>query len=1031
RPRHLNIDIDLSDPLALVQNPNATADLDSVDDITDAISIPNSITSTPSIPLAPSFAISTAPATVANPWDAEPQSQQSQTPVEVPPFNVMRGGLDAVMGTSGSLPSSSANSSRLLMTRDASPSPLNSRSRSRSRSVQPNRPFHVGPSPLLAKASPTKLNPDLVRLIVERLLDIPPVDPPLQEMEQVQEVLKKEAVKAAFGSKKGNRHSGIALAEYSGLGLPPFHDQIDHIIHAITRSKKAKRPLIVEGPVGLGKGTALQQLVSEEGCRRPAIYLQLSGALGKRHGAGSWVVRDEDDEFYTETEGETTGGEGDGDEEGEGGEASNEGDDDEDEDISDAAHAIRRCAWMRAVEKSFGVADDVVESFKKPSREPESEGHFRRRPRNILADMTYLDHVAQALRLIASRSSEGPTLIVIDDIQLLFRGSKSPLVDKYDGIEEVFAWLLACETEGILEVVLSTSEKSAVKAVKRLRGYDWALTLHSVDSVDDDIVIAYLLRDVNPRILNPARQFTEETATLFVTTFDGSLLEINNYFRDMNCDVQSYIAKRERAFLRHLQRHLPTRHNVSTTSSKTPLDIPLPYQNRMTSTSQPSFTITDPAFSTSSLSSFNPYSQSTLQSHKPSDGDLELRELFLSMIVRGGVLPVAQLDSNKLELVEVLMERNILRWRDRRARRRELWKTVGRRVGGGEGANEGGVAGLEREGGRPSSKKWGSIGASVASVRSPSTAAWAGGNGDDADADDGEVVGEWEGEASMVIVRDEEVEDADERGRGRRRGGRNSTGNGFWNGQGGWGGSGDGRDLETDMDIQSLSFSMVSVGGGIGTGPSTSPVHNGYGSAMSSVLLGEADGPVLESAGSLSADALPRDSNDPWASLEPSIKTPTAENVRPDFNITTTVTTTTTTNTSIIASNENASGSWFSATATATATWVAAASGAAASAASAAAGAVGTIVPSTFTATLRSTSQAGSNDELIEDGSTRNRAEESDEDVDEDLNGVVPADLDTAEQLALFAREGAELVWANSLVRTVCEGFVNGTQLLW
>ncbi|KAJ1548934.1 hypothetical protein HK405_012703 [Cladochytrium tenue] len=46
-------------------------------------------------------------------------------------------------------------------------------------------------------------------------------------------------------------------------------------------------------------------------------------------------------------------------------------------------------------------------------------------------------------------------------------------------------------------------------------------------------------------------------------------------------------------------------------------------------------------------------------------------------------------------------------------------------------------------------------------------------------------------------------------------------------------------------------------------------------------------------------------------------------------------------------------------------------------------------------------------------------------------NQISTAELDATEQLALFAREGAELVWSNNLVRTVCEAFVNGSQLQW
>jgi hypothetical protein len=51
--------------------------------------------------------------------------------------------------------------------------------------------------------------------------------------------------------------------------------------------------------------------------------------------------------------------------------------------------------------------------------------------------------------------------------------------------------------------------------------------------------------------------------------------------------------------------------------------------------------------------------------------------------------------------------------------------------------------------------------------------------------------------------------------------------------------------------------------------------------------------------------------------------------------------------------------------------------------------------------------------------------------VSESSELMSTSDLDAAEQLALFARERAELVWSNNLVRKVCEAFVNGTTLQW
>ncbi|KAJ3274873.1 hypothetical protein HDU76_010678, partial [Blyttiomyces sp. JEL0837] len=97
-----------------------------------------------------------------------------------------------------------------------------------------------------------------------------------------------------------------------------------------------------------------------------------------------------------------------------------------------------------------------------------------------------------------------------------------------------------------------------------------------------------------------------------------------------------FISKRERSFLRHLQRHLPARIKKPNYSS--------------------------PSSSSRVGSSFRPPTLSVEE---------ELRELFLDIIMRGGVLPVAKLDVQRMSLAENLVERNILRWRDSRIRKRE------------------------------------------------------------------------------------------------------------------------------------------------------------------------------------------------------------------------------------------------------------------------------------------------------------------------------------------------------------------------
>ncbi|ORY42352.1 hypothetical protein BCR33DRAFT_739349 [Rhizoclosmatium globosum] len=489
--------------------------------------------------------------------------------------------------------------------------------------------------------APPVLNPVLVRAIVEKLLELPPAEAPTSAFSH----------SIAGVSGKPAVGSGATVSIRSSTSLPPFHAQIAHIVSELKSAKQRGRLVLIEGPPGLGKGTALRQYISDEGSQRPAIYLQLSHVLRKKHGASS-LDEDEDDEeqsvtAFTETDTEMEGEE-------------------------KVLMTVRRDAWIQAVKTSLGfvqpTTDDENDELAMPEQDSNENysapmtsnnsrhssllqrqlGTTRTTAPQSDVDMRAFHHISQALRLIAARCKAGPVMLIIDDIQLLFK-ERNALTDKYDGIPEVFDWLLRCEVEGILDVTFCSSEKSAVGAIKRLRGYDWAIKLHAVESVEDDVVISYLLNEVNPHIKEPARQFTEETAALFVATFDGSLLELDNYFRDTYSNVHTFITKRERSFLRRLQRHLPSRIRRSQ--------------------QQPNQTSTRTSISSSTAVSdyLNSY---TYQAPQLSTEE-ELRELFLDILMRGGVLPVAQLSLAKMSLVESLVERNILRWRDSRIRGRE------------------------------------------------------------------------------------------------------------------------------------------------------------------------------------------------------------------------------------------------------------------------------------------------------------------------------------------------------------------------
>ncbi|KAJ3022398.1 UNVERIFIED_CONTAM: hypothetical protein HDU68_009170 [Siphonaria sp. JEL0065] len=525
-----------------------------------------------------------------------------------------------------------------------------------------------------------ELDPAVVRAIVERLLETAVEEPPTSAF--------KNAIAGLSG--KPAVGSGSTMAVRESTGLPPFHAQIAHIVNELKSAKQRGRPVLIEGPPGLGKGTALRQYISDEGQSRPAVYLQLSNVLRKRHGSSSLDEDEEEAESvaFTETDTEMEGEE-------------------------KVLITVKRDAWINALKNSLGFRDgdlprDSTADAENPSLFSLSEDSSPSRRTSLLQrqlglsqapplessiNMRSFNHIAQSLRLIAARCKAGPVLLIIDDIQLLFR-ERVALTDRYDGIPEIFEWLLKCEVEGILDVTFCSSEKSAIGALKRLRGYDWAIKLHAVESVEDDTVISYLMTQVNPCIKEPSRRFTEETAALFVATFDGSLLELDNYFRDVHCaNVHDFIAKRERSFLRRLQRHLPSRirHSLNqppNISSSSSANNNSNNQNPLLSppaSARNSTTITASDY----LNSYS-YKQPQLSTEE------ELRELFLDIMMRGGILPVAQLSLARMSLVESLVERNILRWRDSRIRKREnramhqresgKGSTAGSRSGGSSGA---------------------------------------------------------------------------------------------------------------------------------------------------------------------------------------------------------------------------------------------------------------------------------------------------------------------------------------------------------
>ncbi|KAJ3158405.1 hypothetical protein HDU86_002874 [Geranomyces michiganensis] len=367
---------------------------------------------------------------------------------------------------------------------------------------------------------------------------------------------------AAHLSPEDARRAVVSRTTGQHLELPPFAAQTNYLVAKVRAAMQPAKVLLVEGAPGIGKATALVALAEYEGAIRPAaIYLRLSDALGKRHGGSAF----EDD-----------------------------GEEDERDDVTISSNDEND--WQRGLARAFGYKRNADTS-------DADDGQ----------DMLHvLASISEALRLVASAStSTAPSpLLIVDDIQLVFHSHRL-LVERYAGLEETFDWFLQCTNEGLLDVVLCSSEKSALAGIRRLRGYDWKLSYRCLESVDDADVVEYLLTSVNPQLMEH-QKLSEADAYEFVANFGGNMTELGRYV-NQDRPLKDFIEQRETDHIEYLSKHLP-------------------------------------------------------------DGGDEtvLRDFILSMIFRNGVMPVQQLERSQLKLVENLLEEgNFLRWRDGRARRRE------------------------------------------------------------------------------------------------------------------------------------------------------------------------------------------------------------------------------------------------------------------------------------------------------------------------------------------------------------------------
>jgi len=150
-----------------------------------------------------------------------------------------------------------------------------------------------------------------------------------------------------------------------------------------------------------------------------------------------------------------------------------------------------------------------------------------------------LVEIETVLNIIKTKSY--PVTLIIKNINLLFNEDESNNIH-YDKINEIFAWLLKNEKEGLLEVILCNSSHSLISTLRKLKGYSENLDFKSMELMNPKVVKNYLIEQVNPS-LEEKYQFTKENAAEFVKYFSSNFHEIEDYCHS-NIPVDKFISIR-------------------------------------------------------------------------------------------------------------------------------------------------------------------------------------------------------------------------------------------------------------------------------------------------------------------------------------------------------------------------------------------------------------------------------------------------------------------------------------------------------
>ncbi|ORX41656.1 hypothetical protein BCR36DRAFT_363905, partial [Piromyces finnis] len=150
-----------------------------------------------------------------------------------------------------------------------------------------------------------------------------------------------------------------------------------------------------------------------------------------------------------------------------------------------------------------------------------------------------LNEIETVLKIVKAKSF--PVTLVIKNIHLLFNDSGSNN-SQYDKINEIFAWLLKNEKEGLLEVILCNSGTSLVSVIRKFKGYSDNLDFKTFELMNPKAVQKYLMEQVNID-LDDKFKFTKENSQEFINHFSSNFNEIEDY-RQSNISVDKFISIR-------------------------------------------------------------------------------------------------------------------------------------------------------------------------------------------------------------------------------------------------------------------------------------------------------------------------------------------------------------------------------------------------------------------------------------------------------------------------------------------------------